>query len=147
MNEGNTASPSRRLDLGLDLNDLPDMAHQSADLHSDLFVFQNANFGHNADVFSTDFPMPSSPPALGNMFELYEDPLSGMDLQGLDGTSWSDFVIHEQEQSESRGRSLDEAFAVDARGRATFAMPPPKTPKVGTSKGRKAGVERSGVAA
>jgi hypothetical protein len=81
-------SPSRHLDFGLDFSALPDLGHSvTNDMHSDALDFQMPGFDPNHDFFSTDVPMPSSPPKL---FSLYEDPLTiGMD--GIENSVWSDF--------------------------------------------------------
>lgn len=69
-------SPSRGMQL--DFSNLPDLPVMG--------TTQHANYSLD-DFFSTDVPMPSSPPRLGN-FHLYEDPLT---MSSVDWTEFSDF--------------------------------------------------------
>jgi hypothetical protein len=95
LSEGNDEeaanhSPSRHLDFGLDFSALPDLGHSGAhDMRSDVLNFQMAGFDPNHDFFSTDIPMPSSPPRL---FNLYEDPLT-MGIDGMGSSIWNDFSM------------------------------------------------------
>jgi len=84
-------SPSRNLDLGFDFSTLPELGHSVGNMHSDL-NFQMTGFEHHQDFYSTDFPMPSSPPRL---FDLHEDPLGMHSLDSMDNTMWSDFQMEE----------------------------------------------------
>jgi len=115
-NNNEMRSPSRNLDLGLDFSTLPDIAHPS-DMHSDALMFNGAGFdGRHHDFFSTDAPMPSSPPRL---FDLYEDPLA-MGMQGLedmDQAMWNGFAMDDQTM-----QGLGSGLVIDANGRATFTM-------------------------
>ena len=69
-------SPSRGMQL--DFSNLPD-------LH-DIGETQHGNYNLE-DFFSTDVPMPSSPPRIGN-FNLYEDPLT---MTNVDWNAFSEF--------------------------------------------------------
>lgn len=110
-------SPSRHLDLGLDFANLPDLGHSTSNgTHCDALTFHLPGFDPNHDFFSTDVPMPSSPPRL---FDLYEDPLAmGMhSLDNLNNAMWSDFQM-----DESSLHTFGAGFVVDAGGHATFEM-------------------------
>jgi hypothetical protein len=88
--EAKNHSPSRHLDFGLDFSALPDLGHSGTnDMHIDALNFQMPGFDPNHDFFSTDVPMPSSPPKL---FSLYEDPLA-MGMDGVENSMWSDFAM------------------------------------------------------
>lgn len=86
MSEANNpSSPSRHFNMDLDFGNLPDlpmmdnnMQHNQGDL----------DFNMN-DFFSTDMPMPSSPP---KMFHLYEDPAA---MANID---WNEFSQYDDEQ-------------------------------------------------
>lgn len=94
----NNMSPSRHLDLNLDF--LPALnSHQDSALSSDLFHLPG--FDTNQDFFSTDVPMPSSPPRFNN-FSLYEDPMSmSLDnLGGLNNDMWNDFQLDGEDAGE-----------------------------------------------
>jgi hypothetical protein len=104
-------SPSRHLDFGLDFSMLPDLGHSGADgLSSDALTFQMPGFDPNHDFFSTDIPMPSSPPRL---FNFYEDPLTmgthGMD--NMDNSMWSDFNM-----DDSAMQGLGPGLVIDSNG-------------------------------
>lgn len=106
-------SPSRHLDLGLDFSNLPDLGHSGSNgMHSDALNFHYPYHG-NHDFFSTDVPMPSSPPRL---FDVYEDPLA-MGMTGMDNMDhmWSDFPI-----DENTLHSMGAGLHVDANGHASF---------------------------
>jgi hypothetical protein len=89
-NEATNLSPSRHLDFGLEFPALQDLGDSNIhDMHSSSLNLQMLSFDSNQDFFSTDAPMPSSPPRL---FGLYEDPLViGMD--GMENSMWNDFTI------------------------------------------------------
>jgi hypothetical protein len=110
-------SPSRHIDFGLDFSALPDLGHSGADgLSSDVLTFQMPGFDPNHDFFSTDVPMPSSPPRL---FDLYEDPLTmGMhEMDNMDSAMWSDFPM-----DDSAIQGLGPGLTIDANGHASFDM-------------------------
>jgi hypothetical protein len=89
----NHSSPSRRCDgMQLDFKDLPTISMGGNALNHD---HSDMNFNME-DFFSTDMPMPSSPPRLGNMFNLYEDPAT------LTNVHWNEF-------SELHTRSVDDS--------------------------------------
>ncbi|KAH8668017.1 hypothetical protein BGZ60DRAFT_41851 [Tricladium varicosporioides] len=75
MSEANNQSPSRNneLDFG-SIPELPNITHHS-----------NTGDFNLEDFFSTDVPMPSSPP---RMFHLYEDPMA---MQNIDWNEFSNF--------------------------------------------------------
>jgi hypothetical protein len=76
MSEANEQqSPSRGMQLDFNLPDLPDIGDA-----------QHGNFGLE-DFFSTDLPIPSSPPRMGN-FNLYEDPLT---MSNMDWDAFAEF--------------------------------------------------------
>jgi hypothetical protein len=102
-------SPSRNLDLGIEFS-LPDLGHSTTGMHSDAMTFQLPGFDPNHDFFSTDVPMPSSPP---KMFNLYEDPIVSM----MDSTMWSDFHMDENTMN-----SMSAGLSIDEHGRATFEI-------------------------
>ncbi|KAH7419398.1 hypothetical protein BKA64DRAFT_715889 [Cadophora sp. MPI-SDFR-AT-0126] len=84
MSEANNQSSPIRNDDGmeLDFGNLPDLpqlgnGHNHGDLNFSL-----------EDFFSTDVPMPSSPPRMGN-YQIYEDPITTM--QSMNNLDWSDF--------------------------------------------------------
>lgn len=81
MSEANNqVSPSRQHpDMGLDFSSLPDLPNLGQGHDGDM------NFDFE-DFFSTDVPMPSSPPG---EFALYEDPV--MPEVAAGGVSWSQF--------------------------------------------------------
>lgn len=107
-------SPSHNLDLGIDFS-LPDLSHSTTlDMHSDTMNWGAPHFDANHhDFFSTDVPMPSSPPKL---FDLYEDPMAmGLDL---DAHLWSDaFPVNGIDEHADLGGLL-----IDASGHASFSM-------------------------
>jgi len=74
----NQDSPSRHLGMDLDFSSLPQLDQNMANMPMN---FHLPGFD-NEDFFSTDVPMPSSPPRL---FNLYEDPLN------LDPSIWNQF--------------------------------------------------------
>lgn len=95
MSQGHNDSPSRQHHLDLDFGTLPDLPPFDAHTHADL------NFGlayDHEDFFSTDVPMPSSPPKL---FQLYEDPDSSMQ-----NINWDDFADYEGEVGLDRQEPL-----------------------------------------
>lgn len=122
-NDAHLHSPSRHLNLGLDFS-LPDLGH-STNGHSDT-LFAMPNFDPNQDFFSTDVPMPSSPPRL---FSLYEDPMSmnfgnggiGVANMGdLNSDIWNDFQM-EMNSGDGVGHGRDlGGLLIDENGRATF---------------------------
>tara|TARA_R110002060_G_scaffold78073_1_gene90548 strand:+ start:181 stop:513 length:333 start_codon:yes stop_codon:yes gene_type:complete len=68
--------------MELDFGGLPELPQLgNGHIHGDL------NFSLE-DFFSTDVPMPSSPPRLGN-YQIYEDPITTM--QNMNNLDWSDF--------------------------------------------------------
>jgi hypothetical protein len=81
MSEANsqTQSPSRNLLDGveLDFDHLPDLPLGNHGSFDNSFSLE--------DFFSTDVPMPSSPP---RAFKLYEDPISGLNMNSID---WNEF--------------------------------------------------------
>jgi len=78
MSEANNQSPSRNLEIEFgSLPDLPNLSHNSADVNFNL-----------EDFFSTDVPMPSSPP---RMFQLYEDPMT---MQSINWNEFSNYNGH-----------------------------------------------------
>lgn len=84
MSEANNqTSPIRGSDgMELDFGGLPELPQLgNGHIHGDL------NFSLE-DFFSTDVPMPSSPPRLGN-YQIYEDPITTM--QNMNNLDWSDF--------------------------------------------------------
>ncbi len=108
-------SPSRHLDFGLDFSMLPDLGFSGADgLSSDALTFQMPGFDPNQDFFSTDVPMPSSPPRL---FDFYEDPmtLGTHEMDNIDNSIWSDFNM-----DEGGMHALGPGLVIDANGRASF---------------------------
>lgn len=78
----NSQSPSRALEL--DFGTLPDLPN----LNTHGTSADNFNL---EDFFSTDAPMPSSPPV--GMFQLYEDPM------GLQIIDWSELGNYGQEEN------------------------------------------------
>lgn len=103
-------SPSRNLDLELDFSALPGLGHSAAvGFHSDAMAFGMHGFDPNTDYFSTDIPMPSSPPR----FNLYEDS-TAMHTDNVDHALWSEFAM------ETTSLHLGASFAIDENGRATF---------------------------
>ncbi|KAK0125539.1 hypothetical protein ONS96_009376 [Cadophora gregata f. sp. sojae] len=84
MSEANNqTSPIRDADgMELDFGNLPELP-QLGDGHS----HGDLNFSLE-DFFSTDVPMPSSPPRMGN-YQIYEDPITTM--QNMNNLDWSDF--------------------------------------------------------
>jgi hypothetical protein len=122
-------SPSRHLDLGLDFSALPDLAPGANGIHSDALTFHMPGLEPNHQFFSTDYPMPSSPPR----FDLYEDPIT-MGMQHMDGmvmdnTLWSDFPM-----DDSVLQAMGEGIVVDANGHATFVAQQ-GSPKIKTEPG------------
>ncbi|PVH89527.1 hypothetical protein DL98DRAFT_401328 [Cadophora sp. DSE1049] len=84
MSEANNQTSPIRNDDGmeLDFGNLPELpqlgnGHNHGDLNFSL-----------EDFFSTDVPMPSSPPRMGN-YQIYEDPITTM--QNMNNLDWSDF--------------------------------------------------------
>jgi len=108
-------SPSRHLDFGLDFSMLPDLGHSGADgLSSDALTFQMPGFDPNHDFFSTDVPMPSSPPRL---FDFYEDPITmgTHEMDHIDNSIWSDFNMDEAPM-----QGLGPGLVIDANGHTSF---------------------------
>jgi hypothetical protein len=126
-------SPSHNLDFGLDFSNLPDLGHSGSNqMHSDALNFDLPAYDGNHDFFSTDFPMPSSPPRL---FDVFEDPMT-RDMNNMDNMDhmWSDFPIDDHSLQAMGAAGL----VVDANGNASFgsavnddakvkveSMPPP----------------------
>lgn len=103
-------SPSRHLDLGLDFSGLPDLGNSDSNgLNSDALTFHLPGFDPHTDFFSTDIPMPSSPPR----FNLYEDPMTMQVLNNIDNTTWSDFPLDSTLQ-------MGQGLVIDENGHATF---------------------------
>jgi hypothetical protein len=110
-------SPSRHLDFGLDFSNLPDLGHSGADgLSSDALTFQMPGFDPNHDFFSTDIPMPSSPPRL---FDFYEDPLAmgTHEMDNMESSLWSDFNM-----DDGAMQGLGPGLVIDANGHANLDM-------------------------
>jgi hypothetical protein len=108
-------SPSRHLDFGLDFSMLPDLGHSGVNgLSSDALTFQMPGFDHNHDFFSTDVPMPSSPPRL---FDFYEDPLpmGTHEMDNMDNSMWSDFNM-----DDGAMQGLGPGLVVDVNGHASL---------------------------
>jgi hypothetical protein len=108
-------SPSRNLDFGLDFSMLPDLGHTGADgLSSDALTFQMPGFDPNHDFFSTDVPMPSSPPRL---FDFYEDPMAmgTHEMENMDNSMWSDFNM-----DEAAMQGLGPGLEIDSNCHASF---------------------------
>jgi hypothetical protein len=104
-------SPSRHLDLGLDFSALPDLGNSSVNgSNSDALNFHIPGFDPNTDFFSTDIPMPSSPPR----FNLYEDPMTMQGMDNIDHTMWSDFPVEDSTLQMGHG------LVIDGNGHATF---------------------------
>ncbi|KAH7342636.1 hypothetical protein BKA65DRAFT_401552 [Rhexocercosporidium sp. MPI-PUGE-AT-0058] len=81
MSEANNqTSPIRNDGMELDFGNLPELP-QIGQGHGDM------NFSLE-DFFSTDVPMPSSPPRMGN-YQIYEDPITTMN--NLNSLDWSEF--------------------------------------------------------
>ncbi|KAF4627396.1 hypothetical protein G7Y89_g10763 [Cudoniella acicularis] len=74
MSEANNQSPSRHNEL--DFGSMPELPNLSNNHTTDFNL---------EDFFSTDVPMPSSPP---RMFHLYEDPMT---MQNIDWNEFSNF--------------------------------------------------------
>lgn len=80
MSEANNhMSPSRQCNMELDFGNLPDLPMMDNAMHNSSHTDVNFNLD---DFFSTDIPMPSSPP---RMFHLYEDPAA------MANVNWSEF--------------------------------------------------------
>ncbi|KAH6724294.1 hypothetical protein BKA61DRAFT_464164 [Leptodontidium sp. MPI-SDFR-AT-0119] len=83
MSEANNqTSPIRNDGMELDFGNLPELpqlgqGHGHGDMNFSL-----------EDFFSTDVPMPSSPPRMAN-YQIYEDPITTMN--NMDNLDWSDF--------------------------------------------------------
>jgi hypothetical protein len=89
----NPSSPSRHFNMDLDFGNLPDLPMIDCHNQGDL------NFNIN-DFFSTDMPMPSSPP---KMFHLYEDPAA---MANID---WNEFSQYNDDQHLSNVTNQDQA--------------------------------------
>lgn len=110
-------SLSGHLDFGLDLSGLPDLGHSSAGgLSSDALTFQMPGFDPNHDFFSTDIPMPSSPPRL---FDFYEDPMTmgTHEMDNMDNSMWSDFNM-----DDGAMQGLGPGLVIDVNGHTTLDM-------------------------
>jgi hypothetical protein len=85
-------------------------------MSSDALTFHMPGFEPNHDFFSTDVPMPSSPPRL---FDLYEDPLTmGMhEMDNMDNAMWSDFPMDDGVM-----QGLGTGLTIDANGHESFDM-------------------------
>jgi hypothetical protein len=82
MSEANNHTSPVHNSMELDFNNLPDLPHGGH--------LGNVDMNFNLeDFFSTDVPMPSSPP---RMFHLYEDPMtSGGGMGSINNINWEEF--------------------------------------------------------
>ena len=103
MSEANNHhSPTRQgleLDFG-NLSDLPDLSHTT---HQGDQAEMNFNL---QDFFSTDVPMPSSPP---KMFHLYEDPMT------MGNINWDEFNTFDAKLVGNDGKENDETQEVEVK--------------------------------
>lgn len=130
-------SPSRNLDLGIDFSNLPD-------LQSDAMLFSAATFDprNNGDFFSTDMPMPSSPPngrhsagfvgLLDSEMDMDPMQMTVEQLEMMDRELWGSIggspdEEHADEETRNEMGVQEMNFAaglhVDENGRATFRIP------------------------
>ena len=120
-NTHNGGSPSRHQHLGLDMSidfgNLPDL---NGDLHSDALGFggMHGGYGAHEQFFSTDMPMPSSPPGHG-FHSIYSDPLnmSVEQLEAMDAALWDELA---QADHGNGMEGMGGGLVIDESGRASF---------------------------
>ena len=123
-NTHNGGSPSRSQHLGMemsiDFGNLPDL---NGDLHSDALGFggMHGGYGAHEQFFSTDMPMPSSPPDHG-FPSIYSDPLnmSVEQLEAMDAALWDELAQADHGNCMDGMEGMRGELVIDESGRASF---------------------------
>jgi hypothetical protein len=95
MSEANNQHSSTHQELELDFSDLADLPDLNRTTHHVDHAEMNFNL---EDFFSTDVPMPSSPP---RMFHLYEDPMT------MGNINWNEFNTFDARLMGNHGKEND----------------------------------------